>query len=140
MAKAEGMSGKTQVIVAETAKMLAIIRQEQGAALTRMEALANRQITRIKADYESFATKKNADADLLAAQNDAKGQLLIKKAEAQGEKLRNEAMRGVGGNTIVALEAARNLNLNDMVISTMNIDLLDIDAMAKKLGATSKKK
>ena len=140
MAKAEEMSGKTQVIVAETAKMLAIIRQEQGAALTRMEALANRQITRIKADYESFATKKNADADLLAAQNDAKGQLLIKKAEAQGEKLRNEAMRGVGGNTIVALEAARNLNLNDMVISTMNIDLLDIDAMAKKLGATSKKK
>jgi len=140
MAKAEGMSGKTQVIVAETAKMLAIIKQEQIAELIRMEALANRQITKIKADYESFATKKNADADLLAAQNDAKGQLLIKKAEAEGEKLRNEAMRGVGGNTIVALEAARNLNLDDMVISTMNIDLLDIDAMAKKLGATSKKK
>lgn len=140
MAKAETMSGKTQVIVAETAKMLAIIQQEQASELIRMEALANRQIAKIRADYESFATKKNADADLLAAQQDAKGQLLIKKAEAEGEKLRNKAMRGAGGRIIVALEAARNLNLNDMIISTMNIDLLDIDAMAKKLGAVPKKK
>jgi regulator of protease activity HflC (stomatin/prohibitin superfamily) len=140
MARAEEMSGKTQVIVAETGKMLAIITQEQAAELIKMEALANRQIAKIKADYESFATRKNADADLIAAQQDAKGQLLVKTAEAEGEKLRNEAMRGVGGSTIVALEAARNLNLDDMIISTMNIDLLDIDAMAKKLGASSKKK
>lgn len=139
MAKAEEMSGKTQVIVAETRKMLAIIRQEQGAALTRMEAGANRTIAKIKADYESYATRKRADADLIAAQQDAKGQLLVKTAEAEGEKLRNEAMRGVGGSTIVALEAARNLNLDDMIISTMNVDLLDLDAMAKKLGASPKK-
>lgn len=139
MAKAEEMSGKTQVIVAETRKMLAIIRQEQEASLTRMEAAANRQIAKIKADYESYATRKRADADLIAAQQDAQGQLLVKTAEAEGEKLRNEAMRGVGGSTIVALEAARNLNLDDMIISTMNIDLLDLDGMAKKLGASAGK-
>ncbi len=140
MAKAEEMSGKTQVIVAETAKMLAIIRQEQEAELIKMEASANREIATIKAEYERFATEKRADADLLAAQNNAKGQLLVKTAEAEGEKLRNKAMRGVGGSTIVALEAARNLNLDDMVISTMNVDLLDLDAMAKKLGAKPVKK
>jgi hypothetical protein len=55
-------------------------------------------------------------------------------AEAEGEKLRNAAMIGVGGSTIVALEAAKNLNLSDVTISTVDTDLLDIDSMATKLG------
>ena len=68
------------------------------------------------------------------AQNEAKGQLLVKKAEAEGEKLRNRAMMGVGGSTIVALEAARSLTLSNITISTVETDLLDIDGMATKLG------
>jgi len=134
MARAAQMKGKTQVIEAETQKLVNIIRKEKEAELIRMQAETDREIARIKADYEKYATQKNADADLIAAEKGAKGQLLVKKSEAEGERLRNQAMRGVGGSTIVALEAARNLNLANVTVSTMNIDLLDIDGMATRLG------
>ena len=79
------------------------------------------------------------DADLSAAQKDAQGQLLVKRAEAEGERLRNLAMMGAGGNILVALEAARNLNLSKATISTINVDLLDLDTMAEKLGVPKRK-
>lgn len=135
MAAAEEMSGKTQVIKAETAKMLKIIKQEQEAKITTMEAKTNREIAKIKAEFDRYVTKKRADADLIAAEKRAKGSLLIKEAEAEGERLRNEAMRGVGGSTIVALEAAKNIQLDDMIISTLDVDPVDLEEMAKKLGA-----
>ena len=45
-------------------------------------------------------------------------------------------MTGAGGDLIVALEAARNINLDDVVVSTQDVDLLDIDKMIDKLGGT----
>ncbi len=139
MAKAEEQKGKTQVIEAETRRKLNIIRQKQESELVRMEADTNRNIAKIKADYEKYSTQKQADANLIAARQQAEGELLVKTAEAEGEKLRNQAMQGVGGSTIVALEAAKNLNFGDMTISTMNIDLLDLDSMATKLGVPKSK-
>ncbi len=44
-------------------------------------------------------------------------------------------MTGLGGDLIVALEAARNINLEDIVVSTQDMDLLDVDEMIIKLGA-----
>ena len=41
------------------------------------------------------------------------------------------------GSVIVALEAARNLNLADVTIPTMDTDLLDIDGTVQKLGLDS---
>jgi len=137
MAKAETMRGKTQVIEAETKKLTSVIVKEKEAELITMEADADYQIAEIRADYGKYATEKKADADLSAAQKQAEGILLVKQAEAEGERLRNEAMQGVGGSTIVALEAARNLNLTDVSISTVYIDFLDIDAMATRLGLPS---
>ncbi|HIJ64535.1 MAG TPA: hypothetical protein HPP77_01185 [Candidatus Hydrogenedentes bacterium] len=134
LAKAEEMKGKTQVIEAETKKLVDIITKEKEAELVRMQAEADLEVATITAEYERYATEKRADADLLAAQKEAKGNLLVKTAEAEGEKLRNAAMQGVGGSTIVALEAAKNLNLSDVTISTMTVDLLDLDGMATKLG------
>jgi hypothetical protein len=43
-------------------------------------------------------------------------------------------MTGAGGNLIVALEAARNINLDDVVVSTQVVDLLDIEKMIEKFG------
>ncbi len=139
LAGAAQMEGKTQVIEAETQKLVNIIRKEQEAALVRMQAETDREIAKIKADYDKYATEKQADADLIAAQNDAKGQLLVKTSEAEGERLRNQAMQGVGGSTIVALEAARNLQLTEATISTLSIDLLDVDGMATRLGVPKKR-
>ena len=136
LATAEEMSGKTQVTEAETERLVKIITKEQEAKLITMEAQTERDITKIKADYERYATERQADADLIASQLEAKGSLLIREAEAKGEELRNKAMQGVGGNTIVALEAAKNIRFSDVTISTVDTDLLDIDGMATKLGAS----
>jgi len=133
-AKAAEMRGKTQVIEAETIKLVKIITREKEAELITMEAETNREITKIRADYEKYSTEKNADADLIASQKEAEGGFLVKNAEAEGEKMRNKAMQGVGGSTIVALEAAKNLHLGDITVSTLNVDFLDIDEMATKLG------
>ena len=135
MGKAAEMRGKTQLIEAETKKLVKIITREKIAALVRMQAETDRDITKIKAEYEQYATEKKADADLIAARNESEGSLLLKQAEAEGERRRNLAMRGVGGSTIVALEAAKNLNLSELTISTVNVDFLDLNKMARKLGA-----
>ncbi len=131
---AREMAGKTQVIEAETKRLVSVIQKEKEAELVRMRAEADRQIATIRAEAEREATEKKADADLEAAQAQAKGELLVKKAEAEGERLRNEAMTGVGGSILVALEAARNLNLSDVTVSTVDMDLLDVEAMATRLG------
>jgi len=140
MTRSLEMQGKRQVVEAETAKKLSVIKQEKEAALVTMEAEVNRKITKIVAEYEQYATEKRADADLIAAEKNARGSLLVKKAEAEGERLRNQAMQGVGGSTIVALEAAKNISFDKMIISTVDVDILDIDKMATKLGVPKKKK
>ena len=139
-AKAAVKRGMTQKTEAETGKLVVIIKEERVARLIEMKARAEREVVKIKADYDRYATEKQADADLEAAKMNAEGDLLVKMAEAEGERLRNEAMQGVGGSTIVALEAARNLNLTDITISTLYIDLLDIDAMATRLGVPVQEK
>ncbi len=133
-AKAETMSGKTQVIEAETRRKVTVVNEEKIAQLVTMQAETDKEIAKIRADAEKYATEKKADADLVNAEKGAAGQLLVKMAEAEGEKLRNAAMMGVGGSVIVALEAAKNLNLSDIVISTVDTDFLDIDSMVTKLG------
>ncbi len=137
-AKAEEMRGKTQVIVAETAKKLNIIQQEREQMKIEMKAKADLKMTTIRAEANRYVIEKRADADLKAAELNAKGTLAIKQAEAEGEKLRNNAMRGVGGRTIVALEAAKNLKLKNVTISTLETDILNVEAMAEKLGVESK--
>ncbi len=133
-AEAARTRGKTQVIEADTIKLVSIIGEEQKAEVVRMQADTDRRIARIEADYEKYATEKVADAELIEAQKEARGRLLMKKAEAEGESLRNQAMMGAGGRVLVALEAARNLNFKNVTISTVDTDLLDIGKMAEKLG------
>jgi regulator of protease activity HflC (stomatin/prohibitin superfamily) len=132
--RASTMRGKAEVVEADTNAKLKVIDEEKTAELVTMQAETDKEIAKIKADADKYVTEKRADADLVKAQKEAEGQLLVKTAEAEGEKLRNAAMLGVGGSTIVALEAARNLNFSDVTISTLEVDLLDIDAMATKLG------
>jgi regulator of protease activity HflC (stomatin/prohibitin superfamily) len=134
MAKAEEMRGKTQIIEAETRRILDVIEQERKSKLVTMEAQMKAEKAKISAAAKKYATQKKADADLAKAEMEARGALEVKKAEAEGEKLRNRAMMGVGGSTIVALEAARNLNLTEVTISTVDTDILDINQMATKLG------
>ncbi len=134
------MKGLTEKIEAETQQKVKIVIEEKVAELIRMQADTDLKIAKIKAESEKYITEKQSDADLVAAQKEAKGQILVKTAEAKGEHLRNQAMQGSGGSVIVALEAARNLKLGEISISTLNVDLLDIDKMATKLGVPTKEK
>jgi regulator of protease activity HflC (stomatin/prohibitin superfamily) len=139
MAEAERMRGKTQVIEAETTKLIEIITKEKEAELIKMQAQTDLDIAKIEAQYKKYSTEKMADADLVMAQKQASGQRLVKESEAEGERLRNEALAGAGGEIIVALEAAKNLQLSDVTISTLEVDLLDVEGMAEKLGVPAEK-
>ncbi len=130
MAAAERMSGKTQVIEAETAKLVKLVEKEKEAELISMKAEIDLQIATIRANAKRYVTEKEADADLINAEKGAEGLLKVRMAEAAGEKLRNEAMQGSGGNILVALEAAKNLNITTLEVSTVENDFLDLDAMA----------
>jgi len=133
--KAEKMRGFTRKIEKETEMKVIVINSELEAAKVAIQNEMKIEVAEINAEADRISTELHADADLYQAEKAATGQLLIKKAEAQGEKLRNQAMQGVGGSTIVALEAARNLNIEDVTVSSMNVDFLNIDEMATKLGA-----
>ena len=99
-----------------------------------MKAQTDLEIASIQAEAERFIKELKADADLVNARKGADGARKVAMAEAEGEKLRNDAIQGVGGSVIVALEAARNLRIDEATISTVNIDLLDINKMVEKLG------
>jgi regulator of protease activity HflC (stomatin/prohibitin superfamily) len=136
LGKAEQMSGKTQVIEAETAKLVNLVIKEKEAELIRMQAETDLEIATIKAEFDRYVKEKEADADLIAAQKNSEGTLKVLTAEAAGERMRNEALQGSGGDILVALEAAKNLKIADVDVSTLNIDFLDLDAIVNKLGAT----
>jgi regulator of protease activity HflC (stomatin/prohibitin superfamily) len=139
MTKAELTRGKTQVIEAETEKKVLIIGQETEAIGARMGASNNLEVAKIQAQAKKYVTERSADADLTMDQRQAAGILLVKESEAEGERLRNEAITGPGGNILVALEAARSLKVSDVTISTLEVDLLDINGMAEKLGVPKTK-
>ncbi|MHA1572855.1 MAG: SPFH domain-containing protein [Alphaproteobacteria bacterium] len=133
--KAAEQKGITMTIEAETEAKKQQIEAEKAAKLVAMEADLAKTLATIKAEAVTYETNIKAEADLYTAKKQAEGQLAIKQAEAEGERLRNQAMQGVGGAIMVALEAAKNLKLGDVVVSTQITDFLDIEGMIEKLGA-----
>ncbi len=133
-ARAEEMRGITLVVEANTERKLAVIVEQKDAEIVTMRAETELLIATINAEGERYATERRADADLIVAEREAAGELLVKVAEAEGERLRNKAMAGPGGEIMVALEAAGNLNLVDLTVSTLEVDPLDIEAMVTRLG------
>jgi hypothetical protein len=93
------------------------------------------KVTRIIASANKFMIEQKAEGDHYMHVKHAAGELLVDRATAEGERLRRVSMTGLGGDLIVALEAARNINLEDIVVSTQDMDLLDVDEMIIKLGA-----
>ena len=136
--KAEKMRGITRKIEKETEMKVVVIKSQLEAEKVAIQNSLKIEVAEIMAEANRIATELRADAELYRTEKEAAGELLVKTAEAEGEKLRNKAMQGVGGSTIVALEAARNLNISDITISSIDTDLLDLNKMAEKLGAGKK--
>lgn len=134
-AVAEEKKGLTNKILAETEAKVRVIEEEKSAAQLRMRAETDRQIADINSAARLTVAKTRADADLYAAEMIAKGTLVERQAEAEGQRLRAAVLQGSGGANLVALEAVKGVNLSEIIISTLDTDPLDVDAMVDKLGA-----
>lgn len=132
--RAVNQRGITQTIDATTEALAEKIQSDKDGKIVSLNAEMVTKVTEILADANKFLIEKKAEGNLYKEERRAAGELLIARAKAEGERLRRKAMTGAGGDLIVALEAARNINLNDVVVSTQDIDLLDIDKMIDKLG------
>lgn len=126
--------GITQTIDADTEAVAQKIAGDKERSITVLDAETTKKTIELLAEADKYLIQKKAEGDLYKDQRKAAGNLLIKKAQAEGEKLRREAISGIGGDIIVALEAARNMNLADLNISSLDINLLDVDDMATRFG------
>ncbi|TVM04080.1 MAG: hypothetical protein CV087_01395 [Candidatus Brocadia sp. WS118] len=131
--------GITQTIDADTEAIAQKIIGDKERSITVLDAETTKQTIEILAEADKYLIEKKAEGDLYKEQRKADGNLLIKQAQAEGERLRREAISGMGGDIIVAMEAARNMNLADLNISSLDINLLDVDEMATRFGVSDVK-
>ncbi|MCQ4574794.1 MAG: SPFH domain-containing protein [Candidatus Brocadiales bacterium] len=133
-AKAADYRGITNIIDADTEAWVERIEGDRKAKFTILEALLNQRIAEIMAAAGKYMVEKKANADRYKADETAAGRLLVRKALAEGQNLKRAAMIGVGGDLIVALEAAKNINLGYLEFTTQRVDLLEIEQMVQKFG------
>ncbi len=131
--------GITQTIDASTEALAQKIRSDKDGKIVALKAEMDTKVTEIVASANKYMIEQKAEGDHYMHVKHAAGELLVDRAKAEGERLRRVAMTGLGGDLIVALEAARNINLDDVVVSTQDMDLLDVDEMIIKLGAGVKR-
>jgi regulator of protease activity HflC (stomatin/prohibitin superfamily) len=137
--KAVGKRGITQTIDASTEALAQKIQSDKDGKIVSLKAEMDTTVTRIIASANKFMIEQKSEGDHYMHVKHAAGELLVDRAKAEGERLRRVSMTGLGGDLIVALEAARNINLEDIVVSTQDMDLLDVDEMIIKLGAGVKR-
>jgi hypothetical protein len=135
--RAVNQRGITQTIDATTEALAEKIQSNKDGKIVSLNAGMVTKVTEILADANKFLIEKKAGGDLYKEERRAAGELLVARAKAEGERLRRKAMTGPGGDLIVALEAARNINLGDVVLSTQVVDLLDIEKMIDKFGGAA---
>ncbi|MFO0793257.1 MAG: SPFH domain-containing protein [Candidatus Brocadiaceae bacterium] len=126
--------GITQTIDADTEAVAQKIGGDKERTITVLDAETTKRTIELLAEADKYLIQKKAEADLYKKQRIAEGNLLIRQSQAEGERLRREALAGVGGDILVAMEAARNMNLADINISSLDMNLLDVDDMATRLG------
>jgi len=131
--------GITQTIDADTEAIAQKIGGDKERTITVLDAETTKRTIELLAEADKYLVQKKAEGDLYKQQRKAEGTLLIKQSQAEGERLRRQALTGMGGDIIVAMEAARNINLADINISSLDINLLDVDDMATRLGVSDTK-
>ncbi len=132
-------AGETDTVKAETEARVTVINQELERQRRELTAENEVAIAKIRADAERFALEQRSDADLYVAEKEADGALLVKNAEAEGQFLRQQSLSGPGAGNLIALEAAQNLNLTKLQISTLATNFIDLGKLAELLGATKSK-
>ena len=127
--------GETNEVKAQTTAMVTVINQNLERQRRELTAENEKTIAKIRADSEKYALEQRADADLYAAEKKAGGQLLIENAKAEAQRMRQGALQGSGAANLIALEAAKNLRIDTLEVSTLQTNFLDLLELAKRLGA-----
>ncbi len=127
--------GITMVIDATTEALAQKIQADKDGKIVSLKAEMDTKVTEIISSANKFMVEEMAEGDHYIHVKHAAGKLLVDRAKAEGERLRRLAMTGWGGDLIVALEAARNMNLGEIVVSTQVVDFLDVSKMIIKFGA-----
>jgi regulator of protease activity HflC (stomatin/prohibitin superfamily) len=132
--------GETNEVKAQSTAMVTVINQNLERQKRELTAENEKKIAKIRADSEKYALEQRADADLYAAEKKAGGQLLIENAKAEAQRMRQGALQGSGAANLIALEAAKNLRIETLEVSTLQTNFLDLLELAKRLGAEGDKK
>ena len=93
-------------------------------------------IATIKAEAEVYSAKTRAEGEAEKVILEANGQLAVEKADALRNELRTAALATEGGDTLLALEAAANLNMPSVVLDSQNPAvpmILDLERMVQLL-------
>lgn len=99
-------------------------------------ANAKREADAKRADAGRKAAATKAEADFYRSEQTAKGNLAKAQADAKVKQAKTAAMGDAGGANFIALEAANNLNIGQIVLPTTASQIwFDVTEMAKKLGA-----
>jgi len=134
-AKAAEELGKVGKITVETANKVKKIEGESQSKITQSNTETDFQIAAMKAEADQYVTQRKADADRYKSEKEAEGQLLKKTAEAEGTQRMNQALAGEGGRNVAALEAAKNLMLNEITFPSVGFEWFNPVEMARRLGA-----
>ncbi|MEZ5987539.1 MAG: SPFH domain-containing protein [Planctomycetota bacterium] len=133
--KAAEAAGLTNKIMAETEAMVTVIQEEMRRTIRDMTAENQKKVAKVEAEANQFVVETKADADLYKAEKVAASDLMLRNAEAEAQALRRKALTLPGARNLVALEAAGSLNFDRLVISTLDNNVLDLEALAERLGA-----
>lgn len=136
-AKAAEETGKVAKIKAETTVKVQRIEKETEATITKQKAETDLQIAARAGEANKYATQRIADGQLYESEKKADGQRLVKLARAEGTQRLNAALAGEGGRNLVALEAAKALNLSDVTFPSFGYEWFNPHEMAVRLGAAS---
>jgi regulator of protease activity HflC (stomatin/prohibitin superfamily) len=134
--KAAEEKGKVDKIKVETAVKVQTIEREGEAEITRLKTETELQMAALAGQAAKYATERKADGGLYDDQRKAEGTRLVKLAEAEGTQRLNSALCGEGGRNLVALEAAKSINLADVTFPSMGYEWFNPIEMAWRLGAT----
>jgi len=129
--------GKVTKIAVETVAKVTRIDRETEAEVTHKTTELNLKLGTLRSEAEKFAAGLKADAGLYKSQHDAEGALLVKASEAEGSRRMNEALMGEGGRNMVALEAVKQLTVNDVTFPSVGYDWFNPYEMALRLGAST---
>ena len=136
-ARAAEERGKVDLIRADTTVRVQRVERETEAEVTRIQSETTVQVAAMASEASQYVRRKDADGALYESRKKADGQRMLKQAQAEGTQRLNLALAGEGGRNLVALEAAKTVNLADVTFPSFGYEWFNPHEMALRLGGAA---